>query len=213
MIQRMRKRNIVICFLAILIPLALYGYISIAKWHEAKEEEEKCLYYLRCIEGSKNDWAVFNHRRSNDTPIWDDLRPYLENVIWGCAGASNGEKLPHCPGGGIYTLGRVDELPRCSIPRHALPPWPDTTIVVEDIGSNGILDAKIEVYDSRENVFEATTDSHGIAKFHPWPRGSVAIRVSKKGYLTEMKELQRNQPPGGPVLLNFLKDQISTNKS
>ena len=73
-----------------------------------------CVENLRRIELAKQQWAVENHRTTNDVPTWDDLRPYI--------GKSPGEVL-RCPGGGTYTLGRVGEPPRCSIGGiHTLPP-------------------------------------------------------------------------------------------
>jgi hypothetical protein len=65
------------------------------------------------IDAAKQTWASKENKTTNDVPTWDDLKPYLR--IQG---------LPKCPDGGIYTIGRLDEMPRCSIggPRHSLPP-------------------------------------------------------------------------------------------
>jgi hypothetical protein len=71
-----------------------------------------CHDNLMRIELAKYDWASENDKTSNDIPTWDDLRPYLPDLPnsrhW-----SNG--LPVCPAGGTYTIGRVGELPKCSI--------------------------------------------------------------------------------------------------
>jgi len=74
-----------------------------------------CINRLRMIEGSKQQWMLENHKTTNDVPTWDDIRPYLNRE----------GKIPSCPWGGTYTLGRMDEQPRCSIggPSHTLPPW------------------------------------------------------------------------------------------
>lgn len=62
---------------------------------------------LRNIELIKRDWANNENKTTNDTPSWDDLRPYFP-IRW-----SN--NIPICPSGGIYTIGRVGEIPTCSI--------------------------------------------------------------------------------------------------
>jgi len=70
----------------------------------------------------KRDWAIDNSKASNDTPTWDDLRPYFpdwetKSVHW-----ANGR--PVCPEGGTYVIGRVCEAPRCSVGgySHAVAP-------------------------------------------------------------------------------------------
>ena len=45
------------------------------------------------------------HPNSPDT----DLLPYLSNNVF-----------PDCPAGGVYSINRVDQVPTCSIPSHAL---------------------------------------------------------------------------------------------
>jgi len=80
--------------------------------------EVACLNNLRQIDGAEQAWALENHKSTNDTPTWDDLRTYFR-------------ALPlKCPAGGSYSLVRVSEPPRCSIPEHSalylknrLPPW------------------------------------------------------------------------------------------
>jgi hypothetical protein len=39
-----------------------------------------------------------------------DITPYLV-----------GKRMPVCPAGGRYTIGKVGDKPTCSIPGHALP--------------------------------------------------------------------------------------------
>jgi hypothetical protein len=71
--------------------------------------KNSCINELRQISAAKAQWALARHKTTNDTPTWDDLRPYFVRA-----------RLPlQCPDGGVYTIGRVDELPSCSISRHA----------------------------------------------------------------------------------------------
>jgi hypothetical protein len=72
-----------------------------------------CLNYLMQIDGAKQIWEVDNHKTTNDVPTWADLVVADHNYL---------KKIPSCPGGGIYTIGRLDEKPRCSIPTHKLQP-------------------------------------------------------------------------------------------
>jgi hypothetical protein len=81
------------------------------KWGKREPHPQICINNLRQIGGAKQQWALENHKTTNDVPLWDDVRPYLRIGI-------------ACPQGGTYTLGRVDEPPRCSIgaPLHTLSP-------------------------------------------------------------------------------------------
>ena len=71
-----------------------------------------CQQNLRQIWSCKELWASNEGKSTNDTPSWDDLRPYfpgwMTNGHW-----TNGR--PVCWAGGIYGIGRVGEFPRCSI--------------------------------------------------------------------------------------------------
>ena len=68
-----------------------------------------CINILRQIDGAKLQWAMENHKLTNDVPSWQDIQPYLHTPV-------------SCPQGGTYTLGRVADLPACSILAHKLPP-------------------------------------------------------------------------------------------
>lgn len=61
-----------------------------------------CINNLRQIESAKQQWALENMKTANDASTWNDIRPLLKQV-------------PLCPMGGTYILGRLNELPKCSI--------------------------------------------------------------------------------------------------
>lgn len=63
-----------------------------------------CINHLRQIEGAKQQWALENHKATNDVVSWNDIKPYLWH-----------EEVPRCSDGGTYILGRVGESPRCSL--------------------------------------------------------------------------------------------------
>jgi hypothetical protein len=69
-----------------------------------------CVNNLRQLDGAKQERALENRRTNGDAVTWDDVKPFLKNP-------------PVCSRGGVYMLGRVGELPRCSIGGdHSLPP-------------------------------------------------------------------------------------------
>lgn len=70
-----------------------------------------CINILRNIDGATQSWALDNAKSTNDAPTWDDVRAYL----------SRDGKIPSCPQGGKYTLGRKGTPPTCSYPGHRLP--------------------------------------------------------------------------------------------
>jgi len=74
-----------------------------------------CVNNLRNIVASKQQWALEHHKASDTLPTWADILPYM--------GAGTAGQMPHCPDGGVYTIGRLNENPKCSIggPSHALP--------------------------------------------------------------------------------------------
>jgi len=74
-----------------------------------------CIANLMYIEGAKDQWAREQLKTTNDTPAWDDLIAYWEFP-----------QSIRCPQGGRYTVGRVGELPKCSIggPSHTLTNFP-----------------------------------------------------------------------------------------
>jgi hypothetical protein len=71
-----------------------------------------CVNVLRAIDAAKQEWALEHDVSTNAAPAWTDVLPFLAN------------RVPTCPRGGTYTLGRIDEDPTCSIggPAHTLPP-------------------------------------------------------------------------------------------
>ena len=86
--------------------------LSYPSWVRARSTGHctTCVNHQMQIDGAKQQWRVDNHKTANDVPTWTDLvgkGRYLPEV-------------PICPDGGTYTLGRADDVPRCSIPTHRL---------------------------------------------------------------------------------------------
>ena len=73
-------------------------------------QRNACINNLRQIDGAKNEWALEKGKKAGDAVTEADITPYLKSG-----------KLPTCPSGGTYTIGKVGENPTCSIRGHALP--------------------------------------------------------------------------------------------
>ena len=68
-----------------------------------------CINQLTMIAGAKRQWALGKQQTGEATPAVVDLVAYFP------AG-----KLPKCPEGGSYVVGKVRESPRCSVAGHEL---------------------------------------------------------------------------------------------
>jgi hypothetical protein len=88
-------------------------------YHQKQHVYGGCIVRLRVINDAKEQWALANHKSTNDIPTWDDVRSYLPEH-WDYM--TNG--IPFCPAGGHYTLGRVGGPVTCSIggPGHTFQP-------------------------------------------------------------------------------------------
>jgi hypothetical protein len=82
-------------------------------FHRARTDVSRnpCINILRHIDGATETWAFENGKTSNDIPTWEDIRHYF----------SPDGRIPKCPQGGKYTLGRKGTPPTCSVPGHRLP--------------------------------------------------------------------------------------------
>ena len=78
---------------------------------KTKPAMNACINNLRCIDGAIQQWALENHKTTNDVPTWKDIGPYLP---W------KGQ-IQTCPHGGTYKLGRLDTQPICTYPGDVLP--------------------------------------------------------------------------------------------
>jgi hypothetical protein len=64
-----------------------------------------CVHNLEVIKSGKDVWAEQNQKGANDTPTMEDLAVHVRH-------------MPTCPSGGAYTIGKVGELPTCSVVEH-----------------------------------------------------------------------------------------------
>jgi hypothetical protein len=99
----------------IIIASVLLGAILIAGLRafliaRSETASNACLNNLREIDAAKNQWKIEKGKTTNDSPTWDDIRPYISRTIV-------------CPQGGTYSIGKIGEPPTCSIGGrgHSLP--------------------------------------------------------------------------------------------
>lgn len=93
------------------------GSVSAAKWRWAEEHEaarfpERIVAYAPGRPVVMRDAPVII---TNVEPTWADLRPYYDP--WPATWPSNAP-APRCPGGGKWKIGRLSEIPTCSIKSH-----------------------------------------------------------------------------------------------
>lgn len=97
----------------VVLPVAVLAGIAVPNFTRARGTAQKnaCINNLRQIDGSKQQWALENKKKDDETPTEDEVKVYLKN-----------EKFPVCPQGGHYTIGKVNEDPTCSVAGHQLMP-------------------------------------------------------------------------------------------
>ena len=78
-----------------------------------------CVNRLRQIDAAANQFALENRLTNGEAINFPgDLTPYIK--------LDRAGKIPECPAGGVYHLGKVGETPACSLsatitPAHVLP--------------------------------------------------------------------------------------------
>jgi hypothetical protein len=85
-----------------------------------------CINNLRRICVAKEEWALANPTKTNEVITIDDIRPYLQHDIdpegHPYLKLDENGNLPKCPSGGIYTIGKLNVPPTCSIGTNAEQP-------------------------------------------------------------------------------------------
>ena len=93
--------------------LLLLGTAILVRLATTKAAIAPCVINLQNIQRIKYQWMFDNKKKSDDRPTWDDLRELIEATGSDMRAVSDGR--PHCPGGGTYTIGAVNQLPTCSL--------------------------------------------------------------------------------------------------
>jgi hypothetical protein len=116
MTQKSRKLALTLCVSGLLIVIGVRLAVPHFVRARAGAPWMECINNMRIIQGAKDQWALENDKSTNSSPTWDDIRPYIGSNYLGS------RKKLICPEGGTYTLGKVGDLPTCSIGGyHSLP--------------------------------------------------------------------------------------------
>jgi hypothetical protein len=67
----------------------------------------QCGWNLINILNAKMEWHLVEKKALEDRATWSDILPYM--------GKSTNGPILKCPKGGVYTIGRVEDPPTCSI--------------------------------------------------------------------------------------------------
>lgn len=100
-------------WLAVIAGIGLIAFIVVPK-ALSTSRANTCINYLQQIEAVKMQWGLERGQTNANVVVTEnDITPYMK-------------LLPRCPAGGIYTIGKLGESPRCSLgrtvtPAHALP--------------------------------------------------------------------------------------------
>jgi general secretion pathway protein G len=92
---------VVTAIMASILAIAMPSFTQARDTSKAKA----CQHNLRQILSAKERWAMDNNRGPMDTPGMAELAVPGVYV----------KGLPQCPSGGSYVVGRLDELPACTV--------------------------------------------------------------------------------------------------
>ncbi len=156
-----------------------------------------CVTLLKQIDGAEQTWALEHNKTTNDIPTWDDLvgpDRYMR-------------ERPTCPQGGAYTLARVGDYPRCTIPMHSF--YFGMVAVVDESGAP-VLGAYVSVEGVTGKGEPTFTDTNGHAMVthwsgivvDDWSHGTSSITAFLAGYETGRVSL----PCGWPVVITMKRE-------
>jgi hypothetical protein len=80
--------------------------IKLLQQDREKSNIESCKRNLKNLQATKVMWALDTNKPDDALPVQGDLVPYYIKM------------MPICSSGGVYTLGKVNEPPTCSIKEH-----------------------------------------------------------------------------------------------
>jgi hypothetical protein len=185
----MRNSKRLIIAVAIVAPLLIAVAAVLHSFIRARttSASNACINNLRQIDGATQQWALQHNATSNSVVTWKDLLPNL--------GRGQASDIPRCPQGGIYTIGRVADAPRCSLMRHNLD---FGRVTVLDESGTSLADARVGVLDQGGEIGATQTSTNGEAYFfddwrsglwdnvvtNSWSDGTKRVTAWKEGYHT-----------------------------
>ena len=102
-------------FIVVFITVAI-GFVVVVSFQPfgrrcTASPKNACINNLRQMDGAKEQWALEEKRSAGELVVEKEMVLYIK-----------GNAMPKCSEGGRYTVGKVGELPRCSVGGHALEP-------------------------------------------------------------------------------------------
>jgi hypothetical protein len=104
-----RKRLVVTLPVALIFLVVTAAWIPSIDWGNRVSNQNHCINNLRFIYMAKAEWAQANHKLPTDVPTVADLIGTNKSLL---------HSIPVCPSGGTYTVGAVNEDPKCSLATH-----------------------------------------------------------------------------------------------
>jgi len=92
---------IVVAIIALLAAIAIPNFVKA----RANSQRSACIANLKQIDGAKATWALEMKKVNGDTPVDTDLFGTTAYI----------RVKPSCPGGGDYTIDKVDTRPSCTL--------------------------------------------------------------------------------------------------
>ncbi|NBR84821.1 MAG: hypothetical protein EB141_20515 [Verrucomicrobia bacterium] len=92
-----------------LVPALAWAFLELALGPQSAlpagpaARKNSCIANMKQLAEAKRIWATLTKPEASATAQASDLSPFLK-----------GGRMPVCPAGGTYTLGAVNEPPRCS---------------------------------------------------------------------------------------------------
>jgi prepilin-type N-terminal cleavage/methylation domain-containing protein len=102
---------IVVAIIGLLASVAIPNFVKA----RTTAQTTACISNLQQLEGAINQWALINKKGNGDAVTLEDIKNGQFIKL-----DANGD-IPHCPGGGQYSVTTVDAPPTCSKPGHVLP--------------------------------------------------------------------------------------------
>jgi hypothetical protein len=102
---------VLVCIIGFFVWAATPNFVN----RNRRSPANTCINNLRQIDAAANEFAR-ERGKTNGEPINfpDDLTPFIK--------LNENGKIPPCPSGGIYTIGKVGEPPTCSLGTNVNPP-------------------------------------------------------------------------------------------
>jgi hypothetical protein len=99
--------------------LAVVAAVRVSKYNPGGNQggacQNSCINNLRQIDGGKEQWALEHKKSAGSIVNEEELALYIKGGMPSCPGQYDPGN-----GKGTYIIGKVDELPRCTVPGHTL---------------------------------------------------------------------------------------------